>query len=138
MSNSAHLAKGWNPVPLPLKVLSVLFVLWAVGAIMNLPNLLENGLPLFGTFVFGATAILVVLILDIIGPLVFLFALWHRKSWAPIWAFTYIGIFILNGVVAFFTVRAQLGLPQILIPVIVSGIFMAVIYWKRNYFNRAG
>lgn len=129
--------KGWKPIPLPLKVLSVVFILWSVGAAMNLPNLYKNGLPLFGTFVYGPTAFLVVMLLDIIGPLTFLFALWNRKPWAAKWAFTYIGIFILNSVVAFFTVRDQLGLPQILVPTTVSLIFLAVIFWKRDYFARA-
>ena len=128
--------KGWKPIPLPLKILFVVFILWLVGSVMNLPNLFENGLPLFGKFVYGMTAALIVLLLDIIGPVTFLFALWNRKSWAPIWAFAYIGIFILNSTVALFTVREELGLPQLLVPTIASSIFLAVIFWKRNYFKQ--
>lgn len=128
--------KGWKPIPLPLKILFVVFVLWSVGSVMNLPNLFENGLPLFGVFVYGITAALIVLLLDIIGPMTFLFALWNRKSWAAKWAFSYIGIFILNSAVALFTVREELGLPQILVPTMVSIIFFVVIYWKRNYFEQ--
>ncbi len=127
---------GWKPIPLPLKILFVVFILWLVGSVMNLPNLFENGLPLFGNFVYGMTAALIVLLLDIIGPATFLFALWNRKSWAPRWAFAYIGIFILNNTVALFTVREELGLPQILVPTIASLIFLAVIFWKRNYFKQ--
>jgi len=127
-------ATGWKPIPLPLKILSVLMLLWTVGALMNLPNLMQNGLPLLGTFVSGITALLVVLVLDFIGPLTFLFALWTRKSWGPKWAFIYLGLFILNGVVAFFTVREQLGSAQILVPTLASALFSAVIYWKRDYF----
>ncbi len=126
--------KGWKPIPLPLKVLSVVLIFWAAGSAMNLPNLLENGLPLLGVFVYGMTALVVVLLLDIIGPLIFLFALWNRKSWATKWAFTYLGIFILNSAVAFITVREQLGLPLILVPTFVSIIFFAVIFWQRDYF----
>lgn len=128
--------RGWKPIPLPLKILFVVFILWLVGSVMNLPNLFENGLPLFGKFVYGMTAALIVLLLDIIGPVTFLFALWNRKSWAPIWAFAYIGIFILNSTVALFTVREELGLPQLLVPTIASFIFLAVIFWKRNYFKQ--
>jgi len=128
--------KGWKPIPLSLKILFVVFVLWSVGSVMNLPNLFENGLPLFGNFVYGITAALIVLLLDIIGPMTFLFALWNRKSWAAKWAFSYIGIFILNSAVALFTVREELGLPQILVPTIASIIFLVVIYWQRNYINR--
>jgi len=128
--------KGWKPIPLPLKILFVVFILWLIGSVMNLPNLFENGLPLFGNFVYGMTAALIVLLLDIIGPMTFLFALWYRKSWAAKWAFAYIGIFILNSTVALFTVREELGLPQLLVPTIASLIFLAVILWKRNYFKQ--
>ena len=126
---------GWKPIPLPLKILFVVLILWAIGAVMNLPNLLENGLPLFGNFVSGVTAGLVVLLLDIIGPATFLYALWNRKPWAAKWAFAYMGIFILNSAVAYFTLRQELGLPQILIPSIASLVFLSVIFWKRDYFN---
>lgn len=125
---------GWKPMPMPLKILSVVMLLWAVGAVMNLPNLMTNGLPLMGTFVYATTALLIVLALDFIGPLVFLFALWTRKSWGPKWAFSYLGLFILNSVVAFFTVRDQLGTPQIIIPTLAAVLFLMVIYWKRDYF----
>ncbi len=136
MEETVAEGKGWKPIPLPLKILFVVFILWLVGSVMNLPNLFENGLPLFGNFVYGMTAALIVLLLDIIGPITFLFALWNRKSWAPIWAFAYIGIFILNSTVALFTVREELGLPQLLVPTIASFIFLAVIFWKRNYFKQ--
>jgi hypothetical protein len=129
-------AKGWKPIPLPLKILFVVFILWLVGSVMNLPNLFQNGLPLFGKYVYGMTAAIIVLLLDIIGPVTFLFALWNRKSWAPIWAFAYIGIFILNSTVALFTVREELGLPHLLVPTIASFVFLAVIFWKRNYFKQ--
>jgi hypothetical protein len=137
VDKTARDGKGWRPIPLPLKVLSVVMVLWSVGSMINLPNLMENGLPLLGNFVYGLPAFLVALLLDIIGPLVFLLGLWNRKSWAAKWAFTYIGIFIVNSAFALFTVRDQLGLPQILAPAIGSILFLAVIYWKREYFSRA-
>ncbi len=128
--------KGWKPIPLPLKIIFVVFIFWTAGSMMNLPNLFENGLPLFGVFVYGITAAFIVLLLDIIGPMIFLFALWNRKSWAEIWAFSYIGIFIFNGVVALFTVREELGLPQLLVPTIASIVFLVVICWQRNYFEQ--
>ncbi len=68
MENTAATNTGWKPIPLPLKILFVVFILWLVGAVMNLPNLMENGLPLFGNFVFGMSAALIVLLLNILGP----------------------------------------------------------------------
>jgi len=136
MEETVKNEKGWKPIPLPLKILFVVFILWSVGSVMNLPNLFKNGLPLFGVFVYGSTAALIAIFLDIIGPMTFLLALWNRKSWAAKWAFSYIGFFILNSAVALFTVSEELGTPQILAPTIASIIFVVVIYWKRNYFNR--
>lgn len=130
-----HEQTGWRPMPLALKVLFCVMLLWSLGSVMNLPNLMANGLPLFGVFVSGIAAFLLVLLLDLIGPLVFLVGLWTRKPWAPSWAFTYIGVFVVNALVALVTVREQLGLMQILIPLSASLIFAAVIYWKRDYFD---
>lgn len=128
-------ATGWQPIPLPLKILSVVFLLWAIGAVLNLPNLVSNGMPVMGVFIYGPTAALLPIILDFIGPGAFLFALWHRKMWAPMCAGTYIGLFIVNNLVALFTVREVLGLPAILGPTAVAVLFLAVIYWQRHYFR---
>ncbi len=136
MSKALIPQKGWKPIPLALKILTIMMILWSVGSAMNLTNLLENGLPLLGRFVHGLSAFLVVLLLDFIGPAVFLYALWNRKPWGPKWAYFYIGLFIINGLVALLTVRDQVGLLQILVPSLVCAIFLAVIYWKRAYFSR--
>lgn len=135
METTVEKETGWRPIPMPLKILFPVFILWVIGSVMNLPYLYENGLPLFGNFVNGTAAVLIAVILDIIGPMTFLFGLWYRKSWAAKWAFAYIGFFVLNGMVALFTVRDTLGLPQILGPTIVGVVFIAVIFWKRGYFE---
>ncbi len=127
--------KGWKPIPLSLKILSIVFILWSIGSIFALPMRYELGLPFFGAFVYGITASLIVLLLDIVAPLTFLFALWNRKSWAPSFAFSYIAFFILNGLVALFTVREELGLIPLLIPSLVNIIFLTIIYHKRGYFK---
>ncbi len=105
-----------------------------LGTVMNLPNPNENGLPLFSTFIDGVAAVSFAVLLDFIGPVAFLVALWPRKPWAPLWAYAYLGIFVLNTFVALVTVSDTLGLPQILIPLVVSAAFLAVIFWKRDYF----
>lgn len=137
MSADVGRPTGWRPIPLALKVLCLVMVLWAIGSAMNLANLMENGLPVFGSFVFGIGALLVVLFLDFIGPLIFFYALWNRKSWGVTWAFFYIGLFVLNGIVALFTVSGQLGFAPILVPNLVILAFLAVIFWKRSYFTAA-
>jgi len=129
---------GWGPMPLALKFLAVVMALWSLGALLNLPNLMDGGLPLFGVFVFGVAALAVVLFLDLVGPLIFFFALWNRKAWGPRWAAFYIGLFIVNSIVALVMVRAQLGSAQILGPMTASFLFLAVIFWKRDYFTQVG
>lgn len=58
MSTDISRPTGWKPVPFALKGLSVVMLLWAIGSAMNLPNPMENGLPVLGTFVFGTGAFL--------------------------------------------------------------------------------
>ena len=135
MNDSVGIEKGWKSIPLSLKILFVLFVLWSIGSVMNISARHEFGLPFFGLFVYGYVASVIVLLLDVAAPITFLFALWNRKAWGATFALSYIAVFILNGAVAFFTVREQLGIPQILIPSIVNVIFFIVIYKTRSYFK---
>ena len=127
--------KGWKPIPLSLKILFVVFILWAIGSVLGISTRYESGLPFLGVFVYGIVASLIVLLLDVVAPITFLFALWDRKSWAASFALSYIAFFILNSTIAFFTFREQLGLMQILIPTIANIIFFIVIYRTRNYFK---
>ncbi len=136
MSTTAKSEQGWKPIPISLKILFGVLVFWTFGSIMGLSMRYESGLPFFGIYVYGIIAGLVVVLLDIMAPLTFLFGIWTRKSWAPKFAFTYMSIFTLNGVVAFFMYREQLGLMQILLPTIVNIVFMGVIYSSRDYFKQ--
>ena len=125
---------GWKPIPLSLKILSCVFLLWVLGSIMAVSMRYEQGLPIMGVWVSGLLAARVVVLLDIIGPLVFLVGLWNRKSWAVTWAIAYNGLFVLNSAVAFFTFRDTLGAMPIMIPTLISLIFVTVIYRSREYF----
>jgi len=127
---------GWKPIPILLKIVFLLSVLWVIGSFFAVQQRFELGVPLFGIFVYGVFAILIVLILDIVAPLSFLYAVWKRKSWGPKIAFVYMGFFIINSLIAFLTVSDQLGGPAILIPAIVEGILLFIIYRNRNYFDK--
>jgi len=125
---------GWRPMPLSLKIIFVLLVFWIIGTIFNLSNIYRLGIPFFGLWTIGIIASFFAILLDIVGPTIFLFGLWTRKSWTPLIAYIYMPIFIINGVIAFFTFREQLGLLQILIPNIVELFFLMVVYSKSKYF----
>ena len=133
MNESMGLEKGWKPIPLSLKILFVVFILWTIGSVLGISTRYESGFSFFGAFVYGIVASLIVLLLNVVAPITFLFALWNRKSWAATFALSYIAVFILNSTVALFTVREQLGLIQILIPTIANVIFFIVIYRTRSY-----
>ena len=126
---------GWKPIPIPLKILFVVLIIWTLGSIFAISMRYKLGLPFLGVFVYGIAAVLIVLILDIISPIIFLFALWNGKSWAALFALTYIAFFIFNSTIAFFIFREKLGLIQILIPTIANIIFFSVIYKTRSYFK---
>ena len=127
--------KGWKPIPLSLKILFVVFVLWTIGSVLGISTRYKSGLPFLGVFAYGIVASIIVLLLDVIAPITFIIGLWNRKSWAASFALSYIAFFILNSTIAFFIFREQLGLMQILIPTIANIIFFIVIYKTRSYFK---
>lgn len=126
---------GWKPIPLPLKVGAILMALWMLGSAMNAANLMQNGLPFLGGFVFGTTALIIVLVLDFVGPLGFFYALWNRLAWGPKWAAVFTGFFILNSLIAVATLSGELGAGPIMVPIVVYAILLGIILWKRAYFQ---
>ena len=126
---------GWKPIPPSLKILFVVLILWVIGSLFAIQRRYELGLPFFGLYIQGISASLMVMVLDVLAPATFLFGLWTRKNWAPLVAYTYMTIFLINGIIAIFTFREQLGLIQILIPNIAELIFLIVVYSKRKYFR---
>jgi len=126
---------GWKPIPLSLKIVFVLSILWVIGSFFAIQQRYELGVPLLGTFVYGISAVLIVLLLDIIGPLSLLYAVWNRKAWGPKVASSYMGFFIINSLVSFVSVGDKLGGPAILVPAVVDAILLLITYNKRSYFN---
>ena len=127
--------KGWKPLPLSLKILFVILTLWVIGSIFAIPMRAESGLPFFGLYFYGITAIIVLTLLDIVAPIIFLVGAWKRKHWAPKVAFTYMGIFVANSFVAFFTVREELGALPIIMPALFTIVFMIIVHKNKNYFT---
>jgi hypothetical protein len=124
---------GWKPIPLSLKIVSVFLILWILGSLLAISGRYQEGLPLLGVWVSGLLAATIVFLLDIVGPVTFLYALWNRKSWGLPIAYGYLGIFVINHIVALFIFKEQLGLMPILIPSLVNLVFLIVIYKKRDY-----
>lgn len=129
--------RGWKSLPISLKILFVVLVLWVIGSVMAIPARFEMGLPFFGVFVYGLLAGIIVFALDIAAPISFLYALWMRKPGGVPVAYLYMGIFILNSVIVLFTHREELGLMPILIPAMVTAVFLLITYTQRNYFRNS-
>ena len=115
-------------------IVFVLLVLWVIGSFFALEQRYVLGLPLLGMFVYGIKAAVVVLVLDILAPTILLYSIWNRLYLGVQIAYFYMGFFILNSIVAFFTVREVFGTNAILIPPIVTGIFLYIIHRNKNYF----
>ena len=126
---------NWKCIPRSLKVVFVLSGLWVFGSFFAISGRYELGLPFFGLWVHGFFAGFVVLLLDIIGPAAFMYAVWMRKSWGARVAYLYMVTFILNSVVALFTFKEQLGIMPILMPAVITSVFLYVVYKNRKYFN---
>ena len=124
---------GWKPMPIQLKVVFILNIIWAFGTLSSLQMMHQLGLPLFGSFIYGYSANIVQLIWDIIAPLSLCYALWYAKSWGTKLALTYLGLFLLNGAIAFALFRQQLGLAMILMPNLIALVLLILVYTKRNY-----
>ena len=127
--------KGWKPIPISLKIIFVLFILWIFGSIMSISMRYELGLPFFGNYISGFIAALIVFLLDILGPILFLSGLSNRKSWTNMIAYIFISIFVLNSVFALIYFRELLGIMPIVIPALVYLVFMIIINLNKNYFE---
>ena len=135
MKEFMRIKKGWKPIPMSLKILFVVFVIWSVMTLVVIESAFDIGYPLFGIIFNGALGVVIALLLNFLAPLIFVYALWNRYSWGAKYAMTYIGFFIINNAVALALLQEQFGLPQILFPLITNIVFFVVIYKTRSYFK---
>jgi hypothetical protein len=94
----------------------------------------EREIVFFGVFLSGKESMIIVLLLDCISPLVFIFSAWKKLKWGANFGMIYNGVFILNNVVALFLFRDVFG-NGIYFPLILSTIFFYIIYINRKYFS---
>lgn len=126
--------KGWSSLTLSLKILSVVLLLWTAMTVMVLITMPEREIAFYGLLLTGTPGIIVVTILDIISPILFLYAAWNKLQWGAKFGMLYNGIFILNIIIAWFMFSENFG-NAIYFPLIASSIFFLVIYKERNYFT---
>ena len=126
--------KSWKSLPLSLRILSIVLFLWAVMSIAVLVTSPEREIAFFGFLLKGTSSAIVVVLLDFISPLLFLYAMWNKLKWGAKFGMLYNGIFILNSIVALFTFKEVFG-NAIYFPLIASIIFFCIIFRERKYFS---
>ena len=126
--------KSWKSLPLSLKILSIVLFLWAAMSIAVLVTSPEREIAFFGFLLKGTASAIVIVLLDFISPLLFLYAMWKKLKWGANFGMLYNGIFILNSIVALFTFKEVFG-NAIYYPLIASIIFFCIIFRERNYFS---
>jgi hypothetical protein len=125
---------SWKLLPLSLTILSPVLFLWAVMSIAVLVTSPEREIAFFGFLLKGTSSAVVIVLLDVISPLLFLYATWNKLKWGAHFGMLYNGIFILNSIVALFTFREVFG-NAIYYPLIASIIFFCIIFRERKYFS---
>ena len=124
---------GFKPLPIALKFLSVVLLLWAAMSVVGLMAAQGRQVPFFGVLLDGTAASTVILLLDYISPLLFIFAALKRLKWGAKFGMLYNGIFILNNLIAIFLYLDVFG-NGIFFPLIASTLFFFIIYRERGYF----
>lgn len=127
---------GWKPLPVSLKFLLVILLLWAAMSVAVSVTMPERQIAFFGFLLSGVSATTVVLMLDFISPLIFIYAMWKRLKWGANFGMLYNGIFILNNIIALFTFKEIFG-NGIYFPLIASLLFFYIIYSQRAYFRKS-
>lgn len=126
--------KGWKPLPTSLKVLFVVLLLWVMMTIAVSVSMPDRQIAFLGMLVEGISATIVVLVLDIISPLVFLYATWNKIKWGAAFGMVYNGVFILNCIIALVLFKDVFG-DGIYFPLIAGIIFFSIIFKERRYFS---
>jgi hypothetical protein len=117
---------AWKPLPLPFKILSIVLLLWASMSIMVIITMPDREITFFGFLLSGITAKIIVLLLDFVSPLLFLYAMWKKLNWGANFGMLYNGIFILNSFIALFLFKDIFG-NAIYFPLVASIIFFIII-----------
>ena len=125
---------NWKSLPLALKILSVVLLLWVVMTVFVLVTMPERQIAFFGLLLKGVSATTVVVLIDVVSPLVFLYAMSKKLKWGANFGMFYNGIFILNSVVAFFTFKEIFG-NAIYFPLAASIVFFLIIFKEREFFR---
>ena len=124
---------------------------------MSIDSVSRTGYSVLGFSVYGINAVIATVILNVIGMIVLLFALWKRYKWTWIYGIIYFAFFAMNGLLAIVNLPKNLELlvsPALLaqspgmihtmymgaligtlVAVALNVVFLIILYKKRAYFK---
>ena len=116
-----------------LKILCGLLAVWVAMTVMVVVSMPEREIAFLGMILTGPVATAVVLFIDILCPLVFIYAVLKKISWGAVFGLAYNGVFFLNSVLSLVLFLDKFG-NAIYFPLVASAIFIAIIFKERKYF----
>jgi len=145
--------KGWKPLPLSLKIIVILLILGSIASVFSIDTISKTGYSLLGFLTYGLTAVIFLILLNILCPIILLIAFWNKYYWAWKFGIVYFGFILLNGLLSLIGVSKKIELFTSQIPIIfpsririiyisaiflgtlINTIFLIIIYKKRSYFE---
>lgn len=121
-------------IPIPLKLLSVILIIWVAMTIAVSASMPEREIGFFGLLLAGMPSFIVVFILDIFSPLLFIYTVFKKLNWGALFGLAYNGIFILNCLISLALFQDKFG-NGIYFPLTVSSMFFLIIFMNRKYFD---
>ena len=153
---------GWNPLPTSLKVITIFLGIGILSSVYSLFSGSSFGYSLLGFYISGITGLLLIILINILGVLLFLRGIWKRNSWTWKYGISMFSFFIVNGLLSVRTIPqiikainiipSQQGIPLETVPLIeplltvgitiglivgtiINIIFLILLYKKRSYFE---
>ena len=114
-----------------LKILCGLLAVWVAMTVMVVVSMPEREIAFLGMILTGPVATAVVLFIDILCPLVFIYAVLKKISWGAVFGLAYNGVFFLNSVLSLVLFLDKFG-NAIYFPLVASAIFIAIIFTHYN------
>ena len=127
--------KAFQAIPLSLKILSGILMVWSLMTLITIQFAFEVGYPLLGVLFNGVVGFAIAFLLVFLAPLIFVYSLWKRYFWGANFGLIYTGFFAFNNLLALIFMKDVFGLSQIVVPMIANLIFFCVIYYNKNYFR---
>lgn len=146
---------GFQPLPVALKILFVLFLIGFLG-FPNLEMLNTVGFSVLGFTVYGIVALVALVLFNYVGSIALLVAMWYRLKWTPVYAYIYTILATISGFLALidlpariapFTEQVTQNAPYaeqsvlmgaylgISIAIILNLIFLFIFFHTRKYFE---